>query len=151
MILLVIRNGVQFLRIVNILRRYIPDPSPSQLKLTPRSGHSIFNPPKPIDLSQARPSALDMDLDFSDDEVAAERNLAQNSILPLHSGQGGRRTLAGGRGGRYEGVYADEPHRDSSRGSSADREERRVPLAVRPGQGREDLTEEDQEAWDRLG
>ncbi|KAI9633386.1 uncharacterized protein MKK02DRAFT_18347 [Dioszegia hungarica] len=136
MILLVIRNGVQFLRIVNILRR---------------SGHSIFNPPKPIDLSQARPDALDMDLDFSDEEAAAERTLDSRSapILPLHSN--GRRTLAGG--GRYEPLYADEPDRDrGSRGSSGDREQpARQGVTVRPGQGREELTEEDQDAWDRLG
>ncbi|TXT10679.1 hypothetical protein VHUM_02184 [Vanrija humicola] len=85
-ILLAIRNGVQFLRLGNILRR---------------SGHSLFNPPKPMDLSQARQAsmALDLDLDIDDEEAIAERNLM------------GGRTLAG-----YQPVYADDrtPPRNQS-------------------------------------
>lgn len=145
------RNGVQFLRIVNILRRYVSNAicQNAEIMLMYRSGHSIFNPPKPIDLTQARSAAVDLDLDFSDEEAAAERTLdnRSGSILPLHSS--GRRTLASG-GARYEALYEDDPER-GIRGSSADREPRREGVSVRPGQGREDLNEEDQDAWDRLG
>ncbi|KAL1408914.1 hypothetical protein Q8F55_005728 [Vanrija albida] len=75
-ILLVIRNGVQFLRLANILRR---------------SGHSLFNPPKPMDLSQARQASLALDLDIDDEEAIAERDLTSG------------RSLAG-----YQPVYADD-------------------------------------------
>ncbi|KLT43179.1 hypothetical protein CC85DRAFT_258946 [Cutaneotrichosporon oleaginosum] len=79
-ILLVIRNGVQFLRLGNILRR---------------SGHSLFNPPRPMDLSQARSASAGMDFDIDDEEAAAERALR-----------------AGRFGTGYQPVYADEPPRD---------------------------------------
>ncbi|KAK4686838.1 hypothetical protein P7C73_g3280, partial [Tremellales sp. Uapishka_1] len=115
-VLIVIRNGVQFLRLGNILRR---------------SGHSLLSPPKPIDLSQARTAslALDLDLDLEDEEAVAERHLENAS---------GRRTLAGS--GRYEPIFSDEAEGQF-----------RKPLDLRPDQGRQGLTEEDEESWDRLG
>ncbi|RXK40700.1 hypothetical protein M231_01952 [Tremella mesenterica] len=109
-ILLVIRNAVQFLRLGNILRR---------------SGHSLFNPPKPIDLSQAAQASLALDLDLDDDEAQAERQL--------------RRTLVGAGSRRgYEPLSSDatEPRRGVGVGNNA---------------GRENLSEEDADAWDRLG
>ena len=59
-----------------------------------------MNPPKPIDLSQARTAslALDLDLDLDDEEAVAERQLS--------GGSGARRTLAGGR--RYEPIFQDD-------------------------------------------
>jgi len=66
-----------------------------------RSGHSLLNPPKPIDLTQARTAslALDLDLDLDDEEAVAERHL----VSP-------QRTLVGvgrERGG-YEPIFQDE-------------------------------------------
>ncbi|WWD22876.1 hypothetical protein CI109_107371 [Kwoniella shandongensis] len=109
-ILIVIRNAVQFLRLGSILRR---------------SGHSLFNPPKPIDLSQARTAslALDLDLDLDDEEAVAERHLSGGS----------RRTLVGV--GNYQPL---------------DSEERRTGTGVRDNAGRETLDEDDQDTWDRL-
>ncbi|WVR03252.1 hypothetical protein IAU60_000243 [Kwoniella sp. DSM 27419] len=107
-ILLIIRNTVQFLRLGSILRR---------------SGHSLLNPPKPIDLSQAGAAslALDLDLDMDgDEEVAAERQ------------------LRGGGGSRYARLDT-EPSAEPRRGTG-----------VRQNQGRENLSEEDEDLWDRL-
>ena len=91
-----------------------------------RSGHSLFNPPKPIDLTQA--GALDLDLDLDDEEAQAERNLSRTLV--------GSRPGAGISGG-YERLATEEPPRR--------------PLAVGNNAGRDALTEEDEEAWDRLG
>ncbi|CAD6573585.1 MAG: hypothetical protein TREMPRED_000862 [Tremellales sp. Tagirdzhanova-0007] len=117
-ILLVIRNAVQFLRLGNILRR---------------SGHSLLNPPKPIDLSQARTAslALDLDLDLDDEEAVAERQLT-----------GPRRTLAG-RGG-YEPIFQDE---EEAVGTPP----RRASDVNKQSAGRQGLTEDEEEVWDRLG
>ncbi|GMK54192.1 hypothetical protein CspeluHIS016_0107780 [Cutaneotrichosporon spelunceum] len=79
-ILLVIRNGVQFLRLGHILRR---------------SGHSLFNPPRPMDLSQARSASMGMDFDVDDEEAVAEHALRSGHF-----------------GGGYQPVYVDEPARD---------------------------------------
>ena len=118
LVLLVIRNAVQFLRLFNILRR---------------SGHSLFNPPKPMDLSQARAAslALDLDLDLDDEEAVAERHLA-----------GGRRTLVGA--GHYEPIFQDEE-------AEVETVEPRTGANVPNNAGRDEMTEEDMEAWDRLG
>ncbi|KAK8844571.1 hypothetical protein IAR55_006418 [Kwoniella newhampshirensis] len=115
-ILIVIRNAVQFLRLGSILRR---------------SGHSLLNPPKPIDLSQARTAsmALDLDLDLDDEEAVAERQLSGNG------GGGGRRTLVGS-----SSVY--QPLAG---------EEERIGTGVRDNAVREELDEDDQDMWDRLG
>lgn len=103
-----------------------------------RSGHSVFNPPKPIDLSQARTAslALDLDLDLSDDEAVAERQLEG----------GARRTLAGGggRSGAYQPIFTDEVDAD------AEQPERR-PQAPANNAGRDRLNEEDEDLWDRVG
>lgn len=56
------------------------------------SGHSLFNPPRPMDLSQARSASMALDLDIDDEEVIAER--------ALHAGRAGT---------GYQPVYADEP------------------------------------------
>ncbi|ORX34909.1 hypothetical protein BD324DRAFT_633144 [Kockovaella imperatae] len=140
-ILLVIRNAVQFLRLGNILRR---------------SGHSLLNPPKPIDLSQARTAslALDLDLDLEDEEAVAERHLAGASS------NGSRRTLVGSRRG-YEPIFQDEEGALEGRSSidtggsgtkarSRASGEIRRPLDVGGQRGREGLTEEDEEVWDRM-
>lgn len=66
--------------------------SARQVMLMHRSGHSLFNPPKPMDLSQARSASMAMDLDIDDEEAIAERALR-----------------AGRLGTGYEPVYADEP------------------------------------------
>ncbi|WVQ85152.1 hypothetical protein IAT38_007317 [Cryptococcus sp. DSM 104549] len=124
-ILLIIRNTVQFLRLGHILRR---------------SGHSFLNPPKPIDLSQARDAAFALDLDDMDEEQGAERRLFDAHLEGSGGGggPGGRRTLAGGSGGRYELVDGEE--REQRRGTG-----------VKDNAGREGLGEEDEEMWDRIG
>ncbi|KIR51176.1 hypothetical protein I315_06359 [Cryptococcus gattii Ru294] len=109
-ILIVARNTVQFLRLGSILRR---------------SGHSWLNPPKPIDLSQARDASLALDFDLDDEEDTERR---------FYGGGRGRSLVSGGRGG-YEPVNGEEER--SGRG-------------VRDNAGREQLSEQDQELWDRL-
>ena len=110
-----------------------------------RSGHSLFNPPKPIDLSQARTAslALDLDLDLDDEEAVAERHLA-----------GSRRSLAGG-GSRvgYEPLFQDEEAEIDNFIREHDTERTdgtRKPLDLPEDQGRGHLTEADEEAWDRM-
>lgn len=97
------------------------------------SGHSLVNPPKPIDLSQARTAslALDLDLDLDDEEAVAERQLSVG---------GPRRTLAGRNG--YEPIFQDEEQAV---------EAPRKPLDLKSVAGREGPSQEDEEAWDRLG
>jgi len=66
-LILVVRNIVQFGRLLSIMRR---------------SGTSIFAGPKPIDLSRPRPTAMDIDMD--DDDVYDESNysrLGTNDVL----------------------------------------------------------------------
>ena len=111
-----------------------------------RSGHSLLNPPRPIDLSNARTAslALDLDLDMSDDEAVAERHLAGGSRT---------RTLVGR--GRYEALFQDEEatvEGDGERGGGGGRAGgTRRPLDVGGDRGREGLNEDDEEMWDRLG
>lgn len=90
--------------------------------LTLRSGHSLFNPPKPMDLSQARAAslALEFDVDAEDEEAVAERTLV---------GSGPR-----SRQNQYEPVYTDGPSARSARSPH----------------GPSDLSQEDQDLWDRL-
>jgi len=93
-----------------------------------------LNPPKPIDLSQARTAslALDLDLDLSDDEAVAERQLSGGS----------RRTLAGrGRNGAYQPIFTDE----------VEEEGERRPQAPANSAGRHTLRDEDEDLWDRVG
>ena len=103
----------------------------------PRSGHSLLNPPKPIDLSQARTAslALDLDLDLSDEEAVAERQLARNprSLVGTRSGSSG--------GGGYEPIFSDEQ----------EEQPRREPIKIANNAGREDLSATDEEMWDRIG
>ncbi|WVW81471.1 hypothetical protein I302_103465 [Kwoniella bestiolae CBS 10118] len=117
--LLIIRNTVQFLRLGSILRR---------------SGHSLLNPPKPIDLSQAGQASLSLNLELDDDEeLAAERQLSSGRTL--------RGTGSGGNG-RYQRLNQDD---------GGDEEQReRVGTGVKNNQGREGLTQDDEEMWDRL-
>jgi len=92
-----------------------------------------LKPPKPIDLSQARTAslALDLDLDLSDDEAVAERQL-----------QGGsRRTLAGRGAGGYQPIFTDE----------VEEETERRPVAPANMAGRDTLAEDDEDLWDRVG
>ncbi|KAK1921429.1 hypothetical protein DB88DRAFT_513455 [Papiliotrema laurentii] len=140
-ILLVIRNAVQFLRLGNILRR---------------SGHSLLNPPKPIDLSNARTAslALDLDLDMSDDEAVAERRLADTSPNAAN-----RRTLVGrstrpSATGNYAPIFhddEDEARGGQGNGAGVDTRPVRKPLDVGGDRGRQGLNVEDEEMWDRLG
>lgn len=93
----------------------------------------MLNPPKPIDLSQARTAslALDLDLDLSDDEAVAERQL-----------QGGsRRTLAGRGAGGYQPIFTDE----------VEDEGQRRPVAPANNAGRDGLSQDDEDLWDRVG
>ncbi|WVF66365.1 hypothetical protein IAT40_001105 [Kwoniella sp. CBS 6097] len=140
-ILLIIRNTVQFLRLGSILRR---------------SGHSILNPPKPIDLSQAGAASLALDLDmdlenegggnrYRDEEVAAERQLGRNAGgggigLGLNTGIG----TGTGAGGRYTRIPGEVDF-DADVESSP-----RIGTGVKNNQGRENLNTEDEEMWDRL-
>jgi len=125
------------------------------LDANPRSGHSLLNPPKPIDLSNARTAslALNLDLDLDDEEAVAERHLAGE----------GRRTLIGrnGRSG-YAPIFQDDDPEAGGGGSegvsrtssSAGRRRSgdvRKPLDVGAGRGRDTLGEDDADVWDRLG
>lgn len=75
-LILVVRNLVQFGRLLSIMRRYVSiftnrsRPTPPSLPgrlCSRRSGTSIFARPKPIDLSRPR-SATAQDIDLSDEE-----------------------------------------------------------------------------------
>ncbi|WWC85510.1 uncharacterized protein L201_000374 [Kwoniella dendrophila CBS 6074] len=114
--LLIIRNGVQFLRLGSILRR---------------SGHSLLNPPKPIDLSQAGQASLSLNLDMDDDdeELAAERQL-----------YGGNTNNNNNNTGKYQRLNQDD----------VDEDQQRVPSNVKKNQGRENLNNDDEDLWDRL-
>ena len=106
---------------------------PTEPLIPGRSGHSLLNPPKPIDLSQARTAslALDLDFDLDDEEAAAERQLSARgarSIIPVD--------------GRYEPIFQDDEEQE---------EAMQKPLVLKNGSRREELTVEDQEVWDRLG
>lgn len=124
-ILLVVRNGVQFLRLGAILKR---------------SGHSLFHPPKPIDLSQARAGEMDLDMDFDYDlEDAAARRDDTASAAADPSNHHGERFL--------------DTHREPGQG---EQEPRQAVVGNQKGQvgygaGREGLTEDDEAQWDRMG
>ncbi|WWC57816.1 uncharacterized protein I303_100351 [Kwoniella dejecticola CBS 10117] len=127
--LLIIRNTVQFLRLGSILRR---------------SGHSLFNPPKPIDLSQAGQASLALNLELDDDEeVAAERQLAISSGGRTLRGINASGSGSGAGGGRYQRLNQEAPTRPSD-------EEERVGVNVKNNAGRENLTGDDEDMWDRL-
>lgn len=90
---------------------------------------------------------MDLDLDLSDDEAVAERQLSAPSS---------RRTLAGpGSGaGSYEPIFTDEdPELGQELQSSTRRSLQgvRKPLDVSANQGRQNLSQEDEDMWDRLG
>jgi hypothetical protein len=95
-----------------------------------------------MDLSQARTAslALDLDLDLDDEEAVAERHLGRRTL----AGRGG----AGGVTGRYEAVPIFEDEVDEE---EEEQEAPRRSLSVRPNQGREGLSAEDEDTWDRLG
>jgi hypothetical protein len=120
----VVRNGVQFWRLGTILKR---------------SGHSLFHPPKPIDLSQARAGAIDLDLD--DEEAYAEGHMR-----------------SGNRGGGYQEVPTardDSTFFDAAREMEG-QEPRQGVFGKGPGQvgfasGRDGLSEQDEDQWDRMG
>ncbi|WVQ93982.1 hypothetical protein IAU59_001060 [Kwoniella sp. CBS 9459] len=135
-ILLIIRNTVQFLRLGSILRR---------------SGHSILNPPKPIDLSQAGAASLALDLDmdlendgaYRDEEVAAERQLGRNAGIGLG-------LSTGSAGGRYTRVAGEADFDADIEGDRERGSDMRTGTGVKNNQGRENLNTEDEEMWDRL-
>lgn len=130
-------------------------------KLTRRSGHSLLNPPKPIDLSNARTAslALNLDLDLDDEEAVAERHLAGES----------RRTLVGrGNRGGYEPIFQDDDGEEVGAGSGNGSGRRsgqssgratpqsgsgplRKPLDVGGNKGRDAIGADDEDMWDRLG
>ncbi|ODN75541.1 hypothetical protein L202_06667 [Cryptococcus amylolentus CBS 6039] len=89
-----------------------------------RSGHSWMNPPKAIDLSRAR----EVDFDWEDEEDTERR---------VNEGGLGGRSLVGSGGGR--GGYG-----------RVSQEERRVGTGVQNNVGREGLSADDEELWDRL-
>ena len=126
-LLLVVRNGVQFWRLGTILNR---------------SGHSLFRPPKPIDLSQARAGAIDLDLD--DEEAYAEGHM---------------RGARGGHGYSQVSTGATEGSTtffDAGTELEGQQLTRQGVFGTGKGQvgysaGRDDLNERDEEQWDRMG
>lgn len=135
-ILLVVRNGVQFSRLLAILRR---------------SGHSLLHPPRPIDLSQAREAALEMELDMDEEE-------AVGTVM-------GRSKHLGAPGNNsYAPIATSDERRDQERGETVfdanarDDEQdtpRRGVIGQGPGQvgyqaGKDQLNERDEEQWDRF-
>ncbi|KAI5455138.1 hypothetical protein NCC49_002409 [Naganishia albida] len=136
-ILLVVRNAVQFWRLGTILRR---------------SGHSLFHPPRPIDLSQARSAAFDLDLDLDDDEALAAHHIRTD-------GAGGYQELStaapgGGIGNGKAGRAFFDASEALEAGPVPESQRQGVfgtgPGQVRYEQGKQALTADDEEQWDRL-
>ncbi|KAJ9118993.1 hypothetical protein QFC24_005959 [Naganishia onofrii] len=136
-ILLVVRNGVQFWRLGTIIRR---------------SGHSIFHPPRPIDLSQARSAAFDLDMNLDDDEALAAHHMTTSAStggyqeLSSSIPQGG---IGAGKAGRAFFDAAEE----AEQGVAGT--QRQGVFGNGKGQvgyqaGREGLAGDDEEQWDRL-
>jgi len=130
-VFLVLRNGVQFWRLGTILRR---------------SGQSLLHAPKPIDLSQARAAAFDLDLNLDDDEALAEHHL-NNPQLLNDSGSAAELGQAGGSRTYFDA--ADEVENGVQRQAviGNDRSKGQVGYAA----GRENLNADDEAQWDRMG
>ncbi len=116
-----------------------------------RSGHSLLHAPKPIDLSQARAAAFDLDLDLDDDEALAEHHLNSRPI-------GASAELGQAVSSRTYFDAADElENADVGRMSAAvvDRQavigNDRSKGQVGYNAGRENLTEDQEAQWDRMG
>lgn len=132
-ILLVVRNAVQFWRLGTILRR---------------SGHSLFHPPRPIDLSQARSAAFDLDLDLDDDEAVAAHHIRTD---------GGYQELSAAAPGGIGKGKAGRAFFDASEALEAGPAESQRQGVFGTGQGqvgyeqgKQGLTADDEEQWDRL-
>lgn len=113
-----------------------------------RSGHSLLHPPRPIDLSQAREAALEMELDLDEEE-------AVGTVMGGKSGAGAN--------GSYAPVATSDSANDRQRGetvfdanaSDGQDKGRRGVIGQGPGQvgyqaGRDGLNERDEEQWDRF-
>lgn len=129
-LLLVVRNGVQFWRLGTILNR---------------SGHSLFRPPKPIDLSQARAGAIDLDLD--DEEAYAEGHMrgsrGGNGYSQVSTGTPEGSTTFFDAGTELEGQQQQPATRQGVFGTGKDQ--------VGYEAGRDGLSERDEDQWDRMG
>lgn len=134
---LIVRNLLQFGRLAILLKRCGSVLSLSTVNplLTERNGAgdvfstgtSIFSRPPPIDLSQAREAALQLDLDLEDDEAIAAHHLTSNAT----------RSGTGGRGYDLVREQDDEPPRRGVGPVGGDR-------------GRENLSADDEDQWDRM-
>jgi hypothetical protein len=126
-------------------------PFPSKLALTlSRSGHSLFHPPRPIDLSQARAAAFDLDLNLEDDEALAAHHIR-------NEGAGGYQELStttssSGIGQGKAGRAFFDASEELEAGPA---EPRQGVFGNGPGQvgyeaGKQTLTADEEEQWDRL-
>jgi hypothetical protein len=105
-----------------------------------RSGQSLLHAPKPIDLSQARAAAFDLDLNLDDDEALAEHHLNnRDSAAELGQASGSRTYFDA----------ADEMGNAVERQAviGNDRSKGQVGYAA----GRENLSADDEAQWDRMG
>ncbi|KAJ9123978.1 hypothetical protein QFC22_000769 [Naganishia vaughanmartiniae] len=137
-ILLFVRNGVQFWRLGTIIRR---------------SGHSIFHPPRPIDLSQARSAAFDLDLNLDDDEALAAHHMTTNASTGGYQELASSTIPQGGIGAGKAGRAFFDAAEEVEEGVAGT--QRQGVFGNGIGQvgyqaGREALAQDDQEHWDRL-
>jgi hypothetical protein len=115
-----------------------------------RSGHSLLHAPKPIDLSQARAAAFDLDLNLDDDEALAEHHLNSRPI-------GNSSELVQAASSRTYFDAADElENADIGRMSGVVERQAVIGDSKIKGQvgynaGRENLTEDEEAQWDRVG
>ncbi|KAJ9110357.1 hypothetical protein QFC20_002954 [Naganishia adeliensis] len=140
-ILLVVRNAVQFWRLGTILRR---------------SGHSLFHPPRPIDLSQARSAAfdLDLDLDLDDDEALAAHHIRNEGSAGGYQELSTTATPAAIGKGKAGRAFFDASEQLEA-GPAPTETQRQGVFGNGQGQvgyeaGKQGLSADDEEQWDRL-
>lgn len=124
-----IRHYVRIHYLTSIANPLLPSfpPSPS------RSGTSVFHRPPPIDLSSAREAAFALDIDLDDDEAVAANQLRINLRSQSNVGDNNNASYS-----RVSESAEMEPPRRGVGPVGGDR-------------GRENLDEEDEAMWDRLG
>lgn len=113
-----------------------------------RSGHSLLHPPRPIDLSQAREAALDLELDMDDDEAVAEHHMSHTS--GDKNGYSELSTVE--RGETFFDAGQEEAGQDSE---GQPNEPRRGVFGEGEGQvgyqaGKDQLSQQSEEQWDRF-
>ncbi|KAJ9092515.1 hypothetical protein QFC19_008729 [Naganishia cerealis] len=117
-----------------------------------RSGHSIFHPPRPIDLSQARSAAFDLDLNLDDDEALAAHHMRTGTSTGGYQELASTAPQAGigaGKAGRAFFDVAEEVE-EGTAGARTQGVFGNGKGQIGYEAGREGLTENEEEQWDRL-